>query len=216
VKRWLLLLAVNGVGGCPQAPPPPSCNIDGGSTLAIGNGNPNNPTVFRALSDGATVNLVPGNQGGQHVWVVLHAQNICPDHPSVRLEVIRASDGVVVGFSRFGGNHWNELADAPGVYSSVPMAAAIDEDQYCPLVHGGMVRIAVQLDDQMGHVLNGTVAVTIDSWTPDASPTERASREACCADYTNTMCWPNGPPDAGGLDAGDAANDAGDATVDGE
>jgi hypothetical protein len=189
-------------------PQPAGCVVDGGAVLAIGSGNPNNPTQYRPLQDGDTVNLVPGTQGGQHVWIQVHVQNVCPDHPRVRLVVARASDGAVVGFSQFAGSAWTALPGSPGTFTSVPMAAAIEPDQYCQLVHGGNIRVSVSVDDTMGHMVSGMVSLTIDGWTPDASPTERSAREACCADYSNTMCWPNGPPDgAPMIDAVDAMDD---------
>ncbi len=178
--------------------PDPCANLpDAAAAIELGSVNPSNPQAYSALADGDAVYMVPGNQGGQHIWIQVHARSVCPTHPRVRVRVIRASDGVLVGFSQFAGNTWTEVPGAPGTYTSTPFAAAIDADRYCTVIRGGTVRVEVQVDDTRGRVANAAVGLVIQGWAADSLPADRAARDACCADVTNTLCWPSGPPDAG-------------------
>jgi hypothetical protein len=212
---WLISVAIAAVASGCSTPSPSEAGCDAGSAaamLALGSGNPNNASTFVGLNDGDTVGMVPGPQGGQHVWIQIHATGICPDHPHVELRVVRTDTQAVIGFARYSGNTW---MTAPGsgtaaTYTSIPYPASIDQDQYCQVLHGGMVQVLVHVDDTVGHVANASVLLRIDGWVPGSAATDVMSRDACCADYTNTGCWPLGPPDAGDaapLDAivGDAA-----------
>lgn len=182
---------------CSTASAPCVEPLDAAFALALGTGSPADPRAYRLLSDGDTVAMVAGNQGGQHIWIQLHAQSVCVVQLRVRIRVIRASDELVLGFSQFAANAWTEVPDAPGTYTSTPYAALIDPDRYCSVLNGGNVRVEVVVDDPAGHSAAGSVNLVIHGWSPDVPPTERAARDACCADYANTRCWPSGGPDAG-------------------
>ena len=184
------------------------------ASVTVGQGDPANPTFHRVLTSGDRVVLVPGNQGGQHVWVQIRATDICPDRPKVRLTTYRDSDGVVIGLNQFTSEAWTSVADSPGGYGSPPYASSIEQDRYCSVLHGGRIRIVAQVDDGKGHVVEGTITVVVDGWSPDALQFERAARDACCADMTNLQCWPNGPADASTDAPADASIDAGDGPAD--
>ena len=94
------------MAACTDSSAPCSDLPDAASALALGGGN----SSFMALSDGDAVTLVPGNQGGQHVWIQVHSQSLCPTHPRVRVRIVRSSDGVQIGFSQFAGNTWTEVS----------------------------------------------------------------------------------------------------------
>lgn len=221
VRRWfgrmVCVVSVYGLAAC-SPPIDPDAGADAGPCLVgdagvqlqMGYGNPNNPSDYRVLAEGATVALTPGPQGGQHVWIQLHGRELCPEHPQIRLTVVRASDDLVIGVNQFQGNRWEELPGQPGTFTTSPMAASIEDNRYCPLLNGGRVRVRARVDDRMGHVTESTVNVTINGWSPDSSQAERDQREGCCADFTNTTCWPMGPPPDAGLvsDSGTAPDAA--------
>ena len=208
VTAFGFALALAALEGCP---PPTSCsNVVGPSTLEIGAGDPNSPATYRALHDGDTTTLAGGSQGGQHIWVQLRGTGLCGARPRVRMRVVRASDDHSVGVSIVSGAAWSSMG-TNGAILSAPLRAIIEPDEYCALVNGGAVRIEANVDDTEGRIVDAAVNVVLNGWSPDTLETDRASREACCANYTNPVCWPIGPPDAGSDAAvGDAVADAGE------
>lgn len=68
----------------------PDADVDPALTLGTGEG------TFNTFEDGETLELVPGCQGSQHVWIALRAEGIDPRGPIIELELVRDADGVVV------------------------------------------------------------------------------------------------------------------------
>jgi hypothetical protein len=62
------------------------------ATLEVGTGM----EAFEAFADGDTLDLVPGCQGLQHVWVALRVRGIDPSGTIINLSLVRDRDQVVV------------------------------------------------------------------------------------------------------------------------
>jgi len=83
---WLVAACLAGCGDDGVPPIPAEASIEIGSGQA----------EFVAVEDGATVDLVFGCQGGQHIWIALRMRNMNPRSAIVELVMERASDATIV------------------------------------------------------------------------------------------------------------------------
>jgi hypothetical protein len=96
------LMVVAALGGC-SAPPPavridPPAQPEPGRALTLALGGPGaDDTTMVPFADGQDAELVPGAQGGFHVWMRLAVKDV-PSHTILAVErfATRASDGAVV------------------------------------------------------------------------------------------------------------------------
>lgn len=190
---WLALALV---AGCSSPQPIDCAAMDGAVGLVLQSPSPDDP-AFRDLIDGAAVALTAGPQGGQHVWVQLHARGLCSTAPRVQLRLVRTSDQVPVGTSQLAAARWVERPGHPGTYTSGALLALVEDDQYCSIVRHGEVRLEVRVDEGRGRVAEAAVTLSVRGWSADSRVALRDARILCCADDTNRRCWPNGPPDGG-------------------
>jgi hypothetical protein len=124
----------------------------------------------------------------------------------VTIRWLRARDGKVVGLNNTLGG-WAPVDS--GAYVSQRIAAQFYESDYCAILNGESVTADVRVDDGAGHIATAQITLRVQGWSADSSPLTLPSEQACCADYTNRTCWPEGAPDAGGADASgvDASGD---------
>lgn len=88
----LSLSACDPGGGTDDAGTGDDATITGDPRLEVGTGE----GIFSSFADGATLELVSGCQGLQHVWIALRSWGLDPRGTIIDLSFIRDSDGVVV------------------------------------------------------------------------------------------------------------------------
>jgi len=93
----LLPLAACGDGPSPTTdsgtPPAEDAGpIPESGTLEIGTGF----DAFVPIAEGDTVELTPGCQGAQHVWISLRTTELLPRRNTIELELVRESDSMVL------------------------------------------------------------------------------------------------------------------------
>jgi|LNFM01.1.fsa_nt_gb hypothetical protein len=152
-SRSLLALASLAalVAGCG-----PDCTkYTGDLTLVLGSGNASNPSQFAALTDGASVELARGNQGGQHVWLLVYAGNACPSPPRVRA-VVRGVDGTNLGFALSEGIPWVPAPD--NQLATEPLAIPVQRDNICRIIYQGAT-LEVTVTDGSGRMAQRSVRI---------------------------------------------------------
>lgn len=89
------LLFAAALVGCGEQNPPTDAGRDAGPPpeLEIGSGG---ILVFEPVSDGDTVELARGCQGGQHVWISLRARHLDTRPALITLRGTRVDDGSVI------------------------------------------------------------------------------------------------------------------------
>lgn len=170
----------------------------GGASVTVGTGSSPSTTGFRALSDGDTVYLTPGPQGGQHIWIGLRGRGFDGTQPLIHLKAFRVSDGELIGQIRVR----LRFIPAPEDATTLALPAqtlVIDDDRYCSVLNGD-VRVTLDLTDYAGRCLHAERAVRVAGIDPAALEIDRTARLNCCTQYLR-RCYPAGPP-------GDAAVDA--------
>ena len=192
--------------GCPQ--PPATADVPGdqgdgavcaanGASLTVGTGSNSSLASFRPLSDGDDVYLVPGPQGGQHVWIGLRARGIDPTQPRVELRAYRASDDRVIGALRVR-LRMIETGEA-GVWGLPGQTLIVDDDQYCSVLPGDL-RITLDFNDAAGHCFHVERRVRLAAIDPGALEIDREARLRCCTQRLR-RCFPDAgvsvPSDAG-------------------
>ena len=199
---WMVLLGV----GCDESPPPPAdggmdgSGIDGGdasacrangATVSLGTGTDSTLTSYRALSDGDGVYVVPGPQGGQHIWIGLRATGIDPSQPLIILRAIEPASGTVIGVIRV---RLRMTAAPEDPTRSAPnnQTLVLDDDKYCAVLHGD-VRVELELNDGAGHCVQAARTVRVQGIDPMARDLDREARMACCTLYL-PRCYPGGIP----------------------
>lgn len=206
------------LAGCSQPPANADAAADtdatdcqaNGATLTIGTGSDGQLASFRPLEDGNDVYLVPGPQGGQHIWIGLRARGVNPMQPRVELKAYRASDNQLIGGLRVR----LRMIDAgePGLWGLPGQTLILDDDQYCSVLPGD-IRITLDFTDGAGHCFHIERRVRLAGVEPTALEIDRAARLRCCTQYLR-RCYPDGAPP--GADAAiDAVSDtASDITTD--
>ncbi len=209
-RRSATLLALTlTLYGCPTPAPPPAdvpgdradsgaCETNG-AELTVGTGRDSTLATFRPLSDGDDVYLVPGPQGGQHVWIGLRARGVDPTQPRVELHAYRASDGHEVGGLRV--RLRMIPTDEPGVVGLPGQTLIFDDDEYCSVLPGD-VRVTVDFNDAAGHCFRLEKRVHVTGVDPLALEIDREARLRCCAQRL-PRCYPDGGAAGDGGATGD-------------
>ena len=201
-------LAFLGVlGGC-GADPTPDAGMDAGSCSAspahvtLGTGADGMFTSFRALSDGDTVYLTPGPQGGQHVWTGLRGRGFDPGLPRIELRAYRVADNALIGRLRIR----LPMSLAPEDTTLVALGQQtlqIDDTAYCSVL-GADLRIELDFDDETGHCATARRTVHLADLAPGTPDAIRAAWLRCCSQHL-PRCFPDASvpytPADGGLDA---------------
>ncbi|MEZ4391839.1 MAG: hypothetical protein R3A48_12140 [Polyangiales bacterium] len=213
MRRALLALILLGCGpstpstgdaGGDIAPPDAACSPSG-ATIELGGGTGPTLAGYRPLSNGDTVYLTPGPQGGQHIWIGLRATGIDPSQPLVTLRAYR-DDGALIGQIRVR-LRFSPLQEDPSRYGLPALTLIIDDDRYCSVL-AASVRVTAEVNDGSGRCLNVERTLRVDGIDPAALEIDQRARLACCEQFLR-RCYPAGPP-ADASVAADAGGDAGD------
>lgn len=212
--RALLLILV-GLAACGPSPTPVDAGLDhgpvldaacseGGASVVVGGGNGPSVTGFRPLSNGDTVYLTPGPQGGQHIWIGLRGRGFDGTQPLIHLRAYRVPDGELIGQLRIR----LRLSPSPEDPSALALAAQtliIDDDRYCTVLDG-QVRVTLDLSDGAGRCLHDERTLRIGGIDPTALEIDRTARLNCCTQFLR-RCYPMGPPPDAAVDAAVDATD---------
>lgn len=180
-----------------EAPPVDGGPMDAGacgvapSLLMIGTGTDSSTRTYRALADGDPVVLVPGPQGGQHIWLGVRGRGFDPSLPRFEMRAYRPSDGALIGRLRIR-LPMGPAPEDPTLYALPAQTLVMDDAAYCSVL-GSDVRIEMEFNDLMGRcaTVRRTVRLTeIDPATPEAV---REAWIRCCTER-RPRCYP-------GLDA---------------
>jgi hypothetical protein len=186
MRRGILLLAGALAAGCEDTPVTPvdAGGMDAGecagtpADIELGTGIDSSLRNYRPLADGDPVYLVPGPQGGQHIWIALRGRSFDPTLPRIELRAYRPSDNVLIGRLRIR----LPMLPAPEDPSRLALPSqtlTLDDRAYCSVL-GGEVRVELDFNDLAGHcrTLRRTVRlVDIDQGAPEAI---RQSWRRCC------------------------------------
>lgn len=177
------------------------------ATAQLGTGTGGSLGGFRAVDDG--VYLVPGPQGGQHVWVALRARGLDVTATTTELRAFHPDDGATLATLRLR-RALSPLLDAPGWYGLATQPLVLPDDVYCAALHQPL-GLSATVTDTHGCSARVTVRTRLIDVDPSAAASDRASRLACCSDPTS-RCHPTditdagtGAPDASGTPATVAA-----------
>lgn len=199
---WAVLLGA----GCDEDPAPPADGgMDGGGMDAgdasvcrangamvfLGTGTDSTLMSYRALADGDGVYVVPGPQGGQHIWIGLRATGIDPSQPLIILRAIEPTTGTVVGLIRVR-LRMTAAPEDPTRSALSNQTLVLDDDKYCAVLNG-TVRVELELNDGAGHCVQTARTVRVQGIDPMARDLDRQARLACCAQRL-PRCYPNGVP----------------------
>lgn len=187
-----MLVAAALVAGCPNDPAPPTdaCS-EGGGSLRVGTATSGSVSAFRELANGDGVYIVPGPQGGQHIWVGLRARGVNPTQARVALRAYRASDGVQIG-SLIVRLRLVVAPEDPSAWALPSLTLILDDDQYCSILPGD-VRVAVDFDDQHGRCFHVERLVRVTDVDPSALAIDREARFRCCRERLR-RCFPDAGP----------------------
>lgn len=128
---------------------------EGPARLEVGTGE----AAFVPFADGGTLDLVPGCQGSQHVWVSLRTTGLVAARAIVTSSLERVRDDVVVGqlLLRLDLEVTSDGAEAVGLTLIVPdPSAALDED----------LRLRAHVRDAEGVEVEVVRTVRV-AWGPD-------------------------------------------------
>lgn len=174
----------------------------GAATLVMGAGTGPTTAGFRAFSNGDTVYLTPGPQGGQHIWIGLRGNGFDPAQPLVTLKAW-GEDGTLIGQIRVR-LRFSPIPDQPDTWGLPAQTLIIDDDRYCSLIQR-RARVTAEINDGAGRCLLEERTLRVDGIDPLALEIDRVARLNCCTQYLR-RCYPAGPPDGAVLT--DAATDA--------
>ena len=147
-------------------------------TLTLGTGSGNAASTYRPLADGDPVSLIPGPQGGQHIWVGLRGRGFDPSLPRFEFRAYRPSDNALIGRLRVRLPMILAPED-PSLFALSSQTLILDDRAYCTVL-GGDVRIELDFNDLNGRcaTLSRTVRLTdIDPAAPEAT---RMAWRRCC------------------------------------
>lgn len=206
MRRALWAALAAGLGACGDTPSPADGGTDlgdtgtclaRGATLVVGTATSVGDPAPRALSDGDDVYLVPGPQGGQHIWVALQGRGFDGTQPRVELHAYDAADGRALGSIRVRLRFSLSPRDAT-LLVLAPQTLVLDDDAYCAVL-GRAVRVTVDLADGAGRCMHEERVVRLADIDPTADPRDRDARTQCCTQRW-TRCYPDAgvPMDASG------------------
>lgn len=193
-----------------DGPSPADAGADGGqclrapTELELGTGVDSSLRNFRPLADGDAVSLIPGPQGGQHIWMALRGRGFDPSLPRIELRAYRPADGALIGRLRIR----LPMVPAPEDASRLALPSqtlVLDDRAYCTVL-GGDLRVELDFNDLLGRCVTLRRTVRLADIDPSAPDAIRASWRRCC-DARLPRCY---APDDGSV-ATDAVVDAPDA-----
>jgi hypothetical protein len=176
----------------------------GAISLVIGTGGSDDPSTFVVVRDGVSVALTNGFQGGQHVWIQVRGVNVCERAPMINV-TFRRPDRSVIAFAVGNGFTWN-VVDAQ-TRASEWLAVQVQPNDVCRYFSGGRITAEVHVVEASGRRADVEYNVTVMGWVSTTPPAFRQSFEACCADFQNLRCYPNGPPPPEDVRVSDASTD---------
>lgn len=193
-------LAVGCDGPATPSPDAGGADADGCSgapaELELGTGVDSSLRGYRALADGDPVSIIPGRQGGQHIWIALRGRGFDPALPRVDARAYRPSDGALIGRVRFRLPMFPTPED-PSLFGLPSQILVIDDRAYCTVL-GGDVRLELDFNDLSGRCRSVRRTVRVADIDPDAPKGIRAAWRRCC-DERLSRCYE--PSDGGGADA---------------
>lgn len=193
----MLLVGAVSALGCDDPPAPADGGMDAadgavciaaGAVVELGTGADSTPMTYRALTDGDGVYVVPGPQGGQHLWIGLRATGIDPAQPLVILRAVSLATDEVLGVVRLRLRMSPAPEDATR-YALSNQTLVLDDDQYCSVLDGGMVRVELEFNDGAGHCVRASRVVRVQGIDPNAREIDRLARVACCPQRL-PRCYP--------------------------
>jgi len=174
--------------GCDDPPPLPfdGGGIDAGgcggppAEIELGTGIDSSLRNYRALADGDPVSLVPGPQGGQHIWIALRGRGFDPSLPRIELRAYRSSDNLLIGRLRIRLPMLTAPED-PSRLALPSQTLIVDDRAYCSVL-GGEVRIELDFNDLAGRCRTLRRTVRLVDIDPSAPEAIRASWRRCCTE----------------------------------
>lgn len=168
------------------------CVVPAGElSMVVGTGGSDDPGIFTVVQNGTQVALTPGFQGGQHVWIQVRGINSCDRPPAVNVS-LRRPDRSVIAFAVNNGNTWNRLDSS--THSTEWLAVQVQPNDVCRYFNGGTLTADVHLVEASGRRVDAEFSLVGNGFVPTTSEAFRQSFAACCANYNNLRCYPNGPP----------------------
>lgn len=194
-------VALLGLLGCSSPVPPVDAGPladtglcdPGGATVVMGVGTDASFANYRPLAEGDPVYLVPGPQGGQHIWVQLRGRGFNGTQPRIDLTAVRAADGLTLGRLRIR----LPMGPAPDDPQSLGLSSqtlVLDDDLYCSVLPGDIL-IRLRLDDGFGRCVAVERRVRVAGIAPEALPLDRDARVRCCTERL-PRCFPDAGADA--------------------
>jgi hypothetical protein len=159
-----------------------------GATVTLGMGTDASFANYRALADGDPVYLVPGPQGGQHIWVQLRGRGFNGTQPRIDLTALRAGDGHTLGRLRIR-LPMGPAPDDPSQLGLSSQTLVLDDDLYCSVLPGDVV-IRLRLDDGFGRCVTAERRVRVAGIDPMALEVDRTARTRCCTERL-PRCYPD-------------------------
>jgi hypothetical protein len=143
--------------GRQEAPPPADGGTDAGTSatapppLEVGTGL----SGFEPVSDGQSLEVIFGPQGGYHVWAAIRAskKDVTPDRAQVRVKLIK--DGTVLSENPYQLN----LVDSGGFYEWYALQALVPDPA---VVDGQTVTVRIELSDRIGRSAADEVTIVAD------------------------------------------------------
>lgn len=159
-----------------------------GATVTLGVGTDASFANYRALADGDPVYLVPGPQGGQHIWIQLRGRGFNGTQPRIDLTALRATDGHTLGRLRIR-LPMGAAPDDPSQLGLSSQTLVLDDDLYCSVLPGDIV-IRLRLDDGFGRCVTAERRVRVAGIDAMALEVDRAARTRCCTERL-PRCFPD-------------------------
>jgi hypothetical protein len=154
-----------GGGGQPAVCNSALCPAGRVGTLELGEGIADEARpgvlVFRPLADGDEVAIIPGFQGGQHIWVILRATDIETCYVTPRYELIDPGGNLLD--ATWGGEFY-PVSGEPGVFEFFAYPAFVSHPQR---VHRREVALRAAVSDGCGNLIADEVRVVpVDARLP--------------------------------------------------
>lgn len=146
----------------------------------MGTGVDSSLRSYRPLADGDAVSLIPGPQGGQHIWVALRGRGFDPSLPRIELRAYRPSDNALIGRLRI---RLPMLAapEDPTLLALPSQTLIVDDRAYCSVL-GDEVRIELDFNDLAGRCRTLRRTVRLVDIDPSAPEAIRESWNRCCTE----------------------------------
>ena len=136
---------------------PALCTDDIPGELILGVGTVDEDTgvvSFLPVDDGDEVDIVPGWQGGQHIWVVLRATGVETCFVTPRYEILDGESPPPL--DRDYGGEFYELRDDPGMFEFLAYAAFVADPER---IHREEVTLRAEVSDGCGHLISASTRV---------------------------------------------------------